>query len=56
MYATLKMLNKNKHRLSRQQYRTIKGQILAGDIDGAIKGFNRLIRKGEKKCTTQITP
>ena len=31
--------------LSKQQYRTIKGQALSGDIDGAQKGLNSLLRR-----------
>lgn len=38
-----KILKKNKHKLTRQQYATIKGQIKAGDYEGAMKGMNRLI-------------
>ena len=48
MYTTIKLLDKNKHRLTRQQYKTIRGQCLAGDVDGAIKGFYRLMRKGAR--------
>lgn len=48
MYETLKFIDKNKHRLTRQQYKTIRGQCRAGDIDGAIKGFNRIIRRAEQ--------
>lgn len=40
------MLEQNKHYLLKQQYRTIKGQIKCGDTDGAIKGLNKIIRKG----------
>ena len=29
--------------LTKQQYRTIKGQALSGDIDGAQKGLNSLL-------------
>lgn len=32
-----------KPKLTRQQYKTIKGQILAGDADGAMKGHRRLL-------------
>jgi len=31
--------------LSKQQYRTIKGQVLAGDIEGAYKGLLKLRRR-----------
>lgn len=49
MYTTIKLLDKNKHKLIPQQYKTLRGQVLAGDIDGAIKGFHRLLRKRERK-------
>lgn len=39
------VLNTNKKNLTKQQYRTIKGQILSGDIEGAMKGLQRLTRK-----------
>ena len=42
-------LNKYKHLLTKQQYRTIKGQIKAGDILGANRGLDRLIIKRKKK-------
>ena len=31
--------------LSRQQIQTLKGQALAGDVDGAKKGLERLLRR-----------
>lgn len=33
-------------RLTTQQYKTLKGQILAGDPDGAMKGLRRLLKRG----------
>ena len=39
------MLKAKKHKLTHQQYLTIKGQILAGDIEGARKGLEKLSRK-----------
>lgn len=38
------VLNTNKKNLTKQQYRTIKGQILSGDIEGAMKGLQRLTK------------
>ena len=32
-----------KKMLSRQQYKTIKGQILAGNAEGAMRGLDRII-------------
>lgn len=41
-------LKKKKRWLTVQQYRTIKGQILAGDEAGAIRGIDRVIEKNRK--------
>ena len=35
-----------KNRLTPQQYRTLRGQVLAGDGDGAMKGLRRLLSNG----------
>lgn len=40
-----KTLKENRKHLTIQQYRTIKGQIIAGYTYGALKGLNRLIKK-----------
>lgn len=48
MFTMLKMFDKNKHRLTEQQYKAIKGQYLAGDTEGALKGFYRIIRKNQR--------
>ena len=45
MYIALKVIEKNKKKMTPQQYRTLKGQCLAGDIDGALKGLNRILRR-----------
>jgi hypothetical protein len=39
LYQTLKY---NKNKLTIQQYRTIKGQIRKGDLNGALTGLKRL--------------
>lgn len=36
-------LKSNKGRLTAQQYRTVKGQILAGDTVGAARGMKKLL-------------
>lgn len=38
------LLKDYKWRLNKQQYRTFKGQILAGDIEGFRKGLFNLIK------------
>lgn len=40
LWTALRLLRKNSA-ISKQQYRTYKGQILAGDIEGCIKGLKR---------------
>lgn len=34
--------------LSQQQYKTLRGQVLAGDPQGAMKGLKRLLRRNQK--------
>lgn len=41
----MKKLKNSRPNLTKQQYRTIKGQALSGDIDGAEKGLNSLLRR-----------
>ena len=41
----MKKLKNKRPYLTTQQYRTIKGQALSGDIDGAQKGLNSLLRR-----------
>ncbi len=42
-YKALIQIKATRHLLTKQQYRTLKGQILAGDADGALKGLRRLL-------------
>lgn len=37
MYQTIKMIKKSKGKLTKQQIKTLCGQCLAGDVNGAIK-------------------
>lgn len=39
----MKTLKGFRDRLSKQQYKTIRGQILAGDDAGALKGLKKLL-------------
>ena len=36
-------LNGFREKLTKQQYKTLKGQIIAGDIDGAMRGLQKLL-------------
>ena len=44
----MKKLKLNKSRLTIQQYRTLKGQALVGNVDAADKGLGRLLKRGAK--------
>jgi len=48
-FGALVMLEQRRHLLTPQQYKTIKGQILAGETDGALRGLQKLT-KGWKKA------
>ena len=39
-------LNRARHWLTPQQYRTLAGQIRAGQAEAAMKGLRRILRKG----------
>lgn len=41
----LRRLKSYKSGLSPQQYKTIRGQIVAGDAAGAMKGLNRILNR-----------
>ena len=40
---TLKYIKSNKHKLTPQQWRVLKGQCLSGDVEGAKKGFKKIL-------------
>lgn len=41
--AAMGRLRGAKNRLTRQQFKTLRGQILAGDPTGAMKGLERIL-------------
>lgn len=52
MNEEIKLLKRYKYRLTKQQYKTFKGQILSGDINGFRKGLFKLLTKGKYEKTT----
>lgn len=44
--AALGQLRSAKNRLTRQQFKTLRGQILAGDPAGAMKGLRAILLLG----------
>ena len=47
--CALKAIKAQRSRLSSQQMRTLKGQVLAGDVSGAMKGLKALT-EGQRAC------
>ena len=45
MHETIKMIQNHRKNLTAQQYRTLKGQCLAGDVEGAKKGLKKLLNR-----------
>lgn len=46
-FSALIQIKACKPRLTSQQYKTLRGQILAGDSEGALKGLKRILKRGE---------
>lgn len=46
---TMNLLKANRDKLTRQQFRTLKGQVLAGDTTGATKGLQKLLKQREAR-------
>lgn len=42
----MKQLKQNKNILTKQQYKTLKGQAVAGDAMGANKGLIKILQRG----------
>lgn len=45
MKLAMQLIKANKGNLTSQQFRTLRGQCRAGDIDGAMKGLHRILRR-----------
>lgn len=41
----MKVLKSNKVNLTRQQYKTVRGQAFSGDLEGARKGLAKLLKR-----------
>ena len=49
-------LNRARNRLTPQQFKTIRGQVLAGDTDGAMRGLLKLIKKPKERTDAHDRP
>lgn len=50
------LLHKHRRNLSRQQIRILKGQIMAGDAEGAVRGIERITKEGQYAVLHKISP
>ena len=48
-YTAYKTLKNNRDKLGATEYKTLKGQITSGDVDGAMKGLRKLIERKQRK-------
>lgn len=46
---TLILLKGHRHLLTQQQYKTLRGQALAGDAEGAMRGLRKLLNTGVRQ-------
>lgn len=44
----LRHLKAYRHRIPKQTLKTLRGQALAGDVDGAIRGLAHILKKESK--------
>lgn len=52
--GALRILRNSKDSLSRHQYKTLRGQVLAGDPDGAMKGLRKLLSRNNGRARRSI--
>lgn len=43
--TALNVIRKYREQLTTQQIRTLKGQVLSGDTEGAMRGLNKLVKR-----------
>jgi hypothetical protein len=49
----LKILKSERRKLTKQEYKTLRGQALAGDVDGAIKGLDKCLTRYLRKIVEE---
>ena len=58
-YRAIMQLKCCRDRLTVQQYRTLRGQVLAGNSEAAMKGLHKILSRNGKavnKCLKSATP
>lgn len=46
------LLNRSRSALTQQQFKTLRGQILAGDVGGALRGLKKILYGGKNAKKT----
>lgn len=54
--GALMILRNTKNRLTKQQYKTLRGQVLAGDPDGAMKGLRNILKRRAERMARKEEP
>lgn len=49
MKEYIKLLKQHKFEITKQQYKTFKGQILSGDVEGFKKGLKKVLNNNKKE-------
>ena len=52
--GAMRILRNSRDSLSRHQYKTLRGQVLAGDPDGAMKGLRKLLSRNHGRTRRTI--
>lgn len=47
MKEALRLLKIHSAHLTKQQYKTLRGQVLAGDAVGAMRGLRKILSRGD---------
>jgi len=45
----IRAIEQHRHRLTRQQLQTLRGQVKAGNPDAAMRGLDKIIKRGAEK-------
>lgn len=46
--AFFRMLKENRDKMTKQQFKTLKGQCFSGDVESAYRGFAKIMQRREK--------
>lgn len=44
-------LKAHRNRLTAQQYKTLRGQVLGGNAEGAMRGLHKILKREGRSCS-----